>query len=143
MHVNLKVEMATDRDRIAGLPHRTDALAGIDALAAVDQGRAGHVGVEVGAALAFSVDQEVVAVEDWVIAGSQDLAVPHRHERRAAGGNDVKALMGAATVAGGAEFADRAASAVRALDGEDVAEIGDAAVGGGDSGRGRSGRNRS
>ena len=128
MHVDLEVQMATDRDRVAGLPHRSDALAGVDALAAVDQGRSRHMGVEVGAILAFAVDQQVVAVEDRVIAAAQDLAVADGYQRGAAGGDDVEALVGAPAVAGGAEFADRAAAAVRALNREDVAEIGEAAV---------------
>jgi hypothetical protein len=51
--------------------------------------------------------------------------------------DDVKALVGAAAAAGGAEFADRAAGAVGARDREDVAEIGDGTVIGGDPGRGR------
>jgi hypothetical protein len=142
-HVDLEVQMAADRDRVAGLPHRADSLAGVDALAAVDQGRAGHVGVEVGAVLAFAVNQQVVAIEDRVIAGAQDLAVADRDQGRAAGGDDVEALVDATAVTRSAEFTDRAAGAVRALDREDVVEIGDAAVGRGNSGRGRGGRNRS
>lgn len=129
-NVNLEVQVTADRDRVAGLPHRADSLADIDAFAAVDQGRPRHVGVEVGAILAFAVDQQVVAVEDRVIAGPQHLAAPDRYQRRVAGGDDVKALVGAAAAAGGAEFADRAAGAVGALDREDVAEVGKAAVGG-------------
>jgi hypothetical protein len=39
-------QVAADRDRVAGLPHRADTLARIDTLAPVDQGRAGHVGVK-------------------------------------------------------------------------------------------------
>ncbi len=129
MDVDLEVQMAADRDRVAGLPHRADALAGVDAPAAVDQGRAGHVGVEVGAILAFAVDQQVVAVEDRVIAGLQNPAAADGYQRRAAGGDDVKALVGAAAAAGGAELAaDRTAGAVRALDGEDVAVEDETAV---------------
>jgi hypothetical protein len=56
-NVDLEVQVAADRDRVAGLPHGADSLAGVDALAAVDQGRSWHVGVEVGAVLAFAVDQ--------------------------------------------------------------------------------------
>jgi hypothetical protein len=101
------------------------------------------MGIEVGAILAFAVDQEVVAVEDWVIARLQDLAVADRDQRRVAGGDDVEALVGATAAARSAEFADRAAGAVRALDREDVAEIGDGAVIGGDTGRGRRGQDDS
>jgi hypothetical protein len=129
MHVDLEVEMAANRDRVAGLPDEADRLAGVDSLAAVNQRRPRHVGVEVGAVLAFAVDQQVVAVEDRVIAGTQDLAVADRYQRRVAGRDDVEALVGAAAVAGGAEFADRAAGAVRALDREDMTVGGEAAVG--------------
>jgi hypothetical protein len=48
--------------------------------------------------------------------------------------------VGAPTAAGRAEFADGAADPVRALDREDVAVVGDAAVAAGDVGRGRSGQ---
>jgi hypothetical protein len=143
VNVDLEVQVAADRDRVAGLPHRSDSLAGVDALAAVDQGRPGHVGVEVAAVLTFAVDQQVVAIEDRVIACPQDLAAADRDQGRAAGSDYVEAFVGAATAPRGTEFADRAAGAVGALDREDVVEIGDAAVGGGNPGRGRSGRNRS
>jgi len=129
VHADLEVEVAADRDRVAGLPHRADSLAGVNALAAVDQGRPGHVGVEVGAILAFAVDQQVVAVEDRVIAGPQNHAIADRRQRGVAGGDDVEALVGAAATAGGAEFADRTAAAVGALDREDVTVEGEAAVG--------------
>jgi hypothetical protein len=132
--VDLEMEVAADRDRVAGLPHGADSLACVDAIASLDQGRTGHVGVEVAAVLAFAVDQQVVAVEDRVVAGSQDAAVTNRDQRRVAGGDDVEAFVGAATVARGAEFADRAARAVRALDREDVVVIGDGAVAGGEVG---------
>ncbi len=128
MNVDLEMQVAADHDRVAGLPHRADSLARVDALAAVDRRGPGHVGVEVGAVLAFAVDQQVVAVEDRVVAGSQDLAAADRDQRRIAGGDDVKALVGAPTAARGAEFADRAAAAVGALDREDVAVVGGAAV---------------
>src|SRR5436305_1726912 len=120
--------MAADRDRVTGLPHCADSLARVDAFAAVDQGRSWHVGVEVGAVLAFTVDQQVVAVEDWVITAAQDLAVADGDQRRVAGGDDVEALVGAAAIAGGAEFANWAAGAVGTLDREDVAVRGDTAV---------------
>jgi hypothetical protein len=134
MNMNLEVEVAADRDRVAGLPYRADSLAGVDALAAVDQRGSRHVGVEVRAVLAFTVDQQVVAIEDRVIAGAQHLAVAHGHQRRVTGGDDVEALVGAAATAGGAEFTDRATGSVRTIDGKDVAVIGDATVSGSDAG---------
>jgi hypothetical protein len=142
VNVDLKMEVAANADRIAGLPYCANALASVDALAAVNQYRAWHVGVKVGAVLAFTVDQQVVAVEDWVVARPQHLAVAYCDQRRAAGGDDVEALVGAAAAAGGAEFADVAASAVRALDGEDVVVIVEAAVAGNDLGGGGCGEGR-
>lgn len=122
------MQVAADRDRVAGLPHRADQLSRVDALAAMDQCRSGHVSVEVGAVLAFAVDQQVVAVEDRVVAGAQHFAVAHRDQRRVAGGDDVEAFVGTAAVAGSAEFADRAAGAVRTLNWEDVTVEGGGAV---------------
>lgn len=133
------MEVTADADCVAGLPHRADALAGVDALAAVDQGWPRHVGVEIGAVLGFAVDEEVVAVEDRVVAAAKNLAVADGDEGGVAGGDDVEALMGAATAAGGAELADVAAGAVRAVDRKDVVVVGEAAVGVDDPGAGRCG----
>jgi hypothetical protein len=60
--VDLEVELTTDGTGVAGLPHRANSLARVDTLAAMDQRRPPHVCVEVGALLAFAVDQQVVAV---------------------------------------------------------------------------------
>jgi hypothetical protein len=140
--VDLEVEVAADRDCVAGLPHRADLLSGPDSVALFDQGRAGHVCVEVAAVLGFAVDQQVVAVEDRVVAAVQDAAIADRYQRGVAGGDDVEALVGSAAAAGGAEFAGVAARAVRALDREDVVVVGDGAVAGGDAGRGWCGEGR-
>jgi hypothetical protein len=134
--------VAADRDRVAGLPHGADSLSCPDPVARLDQGRAGHVGVEVAAILAFAVNQQVVAVEDRVITATQDAAVTDGDQRRVAGGDDVEALVGAAAAARGTEFADRTARAVRALNREDVVVIGDGAVAGCDAGRSWSGEGR-
>ncbi len=138
--MDLEVEVAADRDRVAGLADGADALALPDPVAPVDRGRARQVGVEVAAPLAFAVDQQVVAVEDRVVAGLEHAAVADGDQLGAAGGDDVEALVGAAAVAGGAEFADGAADAVRALDREDVAVVRDAADRTGDASRGRGGQ---
>jgi hypothetical protein len=61
------------------------------------------------------------------------VAAPHRYQRCIAGGDDVEALVGAAAAARGAEFADRAAGSVRALDREDVVVVGGGAVAAGDA----------
>ncbi len=128
------MEVAADGDRVAGLADGADWLAGVDAFAAVDEGRARHVSVEVGAVLAFAVNQKVVAVEDRVVSRLQDLAVADGDQGRAASRDDVEALVGAAAAAWGAEFADVAAGTVRALDREDVVVIVDATIGGDDGG---------
>ncbi|HEY5054111.1 MAG TPA: hypothetical protein VII45_11955 [Solirubrobacterales bacterium] len=79
------------------------------------------------------MDQQVVAVEDRVIARAQDPAIADGDQFGPAGGDDVEALMGAPTVARRAEFADRATAAVRPLDREDVGVVGGGPVGAGDA----------
>ncbi|HEX4669990.1 MAG TPA: hypothetical protein VH275_08480 [Solirubrobacterales bacterium] len=96
--------------------------------------------VEVAAPLAFAVDQQVVAVENRVVADAQDAAIGDGDQLGPAGGDDVEALVGAAAVARDAEFADGAADAVRALDREDVAVVGDAAGAADDARRGPGGQ---
>jgi hypothetical protein len=70
------------------------------------------------------------------------VAVTHRDQLDAAGGDDVKALMGATAAAAGAEFANGATVAVWTLNGEDVAVVGDTARGAGDAGGSGSGQGR-
>ena len=136
MDVDLEVEVAADGNRVAGLPHRADALAGVDALAAVNQRRLRHMSVEVRALLAFAVDQEVVAVENWVVAGAQDHTVADGDERRAASRDDVESLVRTTTAARRSEFADGTAGAVWAIDRENVIVIRNTAVGDGDASAG-------
>jgi hypothetical protein len=138
--VDLEVEMAADRDRVAGLADSADPLALPDPLALANRRRAGQVGVEIATPLAFAVNQQVVAVEDRVVAGPENAAVADGDQLGLAGGDDVEALVGAAAVTAGAEFADRAADPVWALDREDVTVIGNAADGTGDASRGRNGQ---
>jgi hypothetical protein len=136
--VDLEVEVAADGASVAGLADRADSLARPDALAAVDEGRANHVGVEVAAVLALTVDQQIVAVEDRVIARAQHATRHRRDQGRPAGGDDVEAFVGAAAVARRAELADRSARPVRAVDREDVVEeLGRAIAAGGTGSRGR------
>jgi hypothetical protein len=118
--VDLEVEVTADGAGVAGLADAADMLAGPDALASMDVGGGDHVGVEVAAPLALAVDQEVVAVEDRVIAGTQHAAGRGGDERRVAAGDDVESFVGAAAIARRAEFADVAARPVRALDREDM-----------------------
>ncbi len=118
--VDLEVQMAADGAGVAGLAHGADALAGPDLGTPVDRGGTGQVGVEVGAVLALTVDQQVVAVEDRVIAAAQHPPGRDGDQRRAAGGDDVEAFVTAAAAARGTEFADRPARPVRPLDREDV-----------------------
>jgi len=126
--VDLEVEVAADGAGVAGLADGPDSLAGPDGVAAVDAGRPGQMGVEVAPMLALAVDQQVVAVEDRVVARTQHPAGRRRDQRRAAGGDEVEALVGAAAAARRAELADRAARPVRAPDREDVGVEADTAV---------------
>ena len=121
MDVDLEVELAADGAGVAGPADPTDVLTGPDALAATDGGGGDHVRVEVAAPLVLAVDQEVVAVEDRVIAGAQHAAGRGGDERGVAASDDVEAFVDAgAAFARGAEFADVAARPVRALNREDV-----------------------
>jgi hypothetical protein len=86
------------------------------------------------------VDQQVVAVEDRVVAGIEDPTVAYRDQLGLAGGDDVETLVRAAAAAGSAELADGAAGAVRALDREDVAVVRDTADRAGDASLGRAGQ---
>jgi hypothetical protein len=130
--VELEVEVATDGDRVAGLADGADPLPRPDPLAPMDQRRPDQVGVEVAAVFALAVDLEVVAVEDRVIADVGDPAGGGGDQLGVAGGDDVEPFVGAATVTGRAEFADRPARPVRTVDREDVAVIGKSAVEGDD-----------
>jgi hypothetical protein len=134
------MEVAADRDRVAGLADGADPLALPDALALSDRRRTRQVSVKVAAPLAFAVDQQVVAVEDRVVAAAQDAAVGDRDQLGLAGGDDVEALVGAAVAAGSAEFADGAADPVRALDRENVAVVGNGTDRARNAGGGRSGQ---
>lgn len=120
--VDLEVEVAADGAGVAGCADGADALAGPDSVATLDRRRPGEVGVEVDPALALAVDLQVVAVEDGVVAAARHPAGRGGDERRAAGGDNVEALMRAAAAARGAELADRAPRRVRAVDREDVGE---------------------
>lgn len=140
--MDLEVEVAADGAGVAGLPHRADPLALPDPLALVDRSRARHVGVEVAAVLAFAVDQQVVAVEDRVIAPLQHPAIADRHQFGVAGGDDVEALVRAPARARRPKGADEPPRPVPPLDREDVAVVRDAAVAAGDLGRGRRGQRR-
>jgi len=132
--VDLEVKVAADRDRVAGLPHRAHLLSSPDSVVLVNQGRAGHVGVEVTAVLAFAVDQQVVAVEDWVVTGPEYAAVADRYKWCIAGRHYVEALVGATAAAGSAEFTYRAACPVRTLDRKEVVVIGKTTITGGGAG---------
>jgi hypothetical protein len=137
--VDLEVEVAAGAGGVAGFADAAERLSLPEALATVDGGRAGEVGVEVAAVLVFAVDQDVVAIEDRVEADPAHAAVANRDEPGAAGRGDVEAFVDATAAAGRVELADRAADAVGALDREDVAVEGQAADGAGDPGRSRCG----
>ncbi len=120
--VDLEVQMTADGAGVSGLADRADPLSRPDAVAAPDRRRADHVGVEIASLLTLAMDQQVVAVEDRVIARAQDAAGRDRDQGRPAGGDDVEAFVGAAAVAGSSEFTDRATSPVRPIDREDMSE---------------------
>lgn len=124
--VDLEVEVAADGTGVAGFAHRSDSLAGPDSVATSDGGWVGQVGVKVAASLALAVDQEVVAVEDRVVATAQNAAGCNGNQRSAAGGDDVEAFVDPAAAARSAEFTDVAARPVRSLDREGVVEEGSA-----------------
>lgn len=125
------MQVTADADRVPGLPHRTDPLTGVDAFAAMNQRQSRHVSVEVSAVLTFTVNQQVVAVENRVVSGAEHPAVANRNQRRAAGGDDVEPFMPATTTARRTELTDVAARAVRTINGKDMVTVGKAAVVGG------------
>lgn len=132
--MNLEVEVTAGADSVTGFTYRADPLALPDPLSVVEACLVRHVGVEVAAVLAFSVDQHVPAVEDRVEAAAQHVAVADRDQLGTAGGGDVEAFVDATAAARRVELADRPPRAVRSLDREDVAVIGDAAVAAGNLG---------
>jgi hypothetical protein len=134
------MEVTANRDRVAALADGADPLSLPNPLAPPDQRRPRQMRVEVAAVLAFAVEQQEVAIEDRVVADPQDPTVGDRDQRGAAGGNDVEALVGAAAVAVGTEFADAAPDAVRAPDREDVAVVGNGPDRARDPRRGRRGQ---
>ena len=69
-----------------------------------------------------TVDQQVVAVEDRVVADFTDLAGDGGDQFGPAGGEDVEAFVDPSAVARRAEFTDRTAFAMRPPDREDVPE---------------------
>ena len=138
--MDLEVEVAADRDRVAGLADGADPLALPHPFTLVDRSRARQVSVEVAPPLPFAVDQQVVAIEDRVVPGTEDAAVADGDQLGPAGSDDVEALVSAAAAAAGTEFADRAADPVRSLDRKDVSVVRSAADGTGDATRGRSGQ---
>lgn len=133
MAADLEVEVAADRAGVAAPADGADPLPGPNAIAAIDSRRTDQVGVEVAASLALAVDQQVVAVENRVKAGTQHPTRRRGKERRTAGSDDVEALVGAPPAARDAELADVATGPVRSSDGEGVgAELGGAIAGGAD-----------
>ena len=140
--MDLEVKVAAGPGGVAGFAHLSDPLPLQHPLPPADPRRPQEVGIEVAAPLAFAVDQQVVAVEDRVESPAQNPAVANRDQLRAAGGGDVEAFVDAAAVARCVVDPDRPARSVRALDREDVAEVGDAAVGDRGLGRDRCGKRR-
>jgi GNAT superfamily N-acetyltransferase len=135
--MDLKVEMAAGAGRVAGFADRTDTLTLPDELSPVDTCRPREVGVEVAPLLPFTMDQDVVAVEDGVEPGPQDLSVAHRDELGPASGGYVEAFVDAAAAARRVIFPDRPTYSMRPLNRENVAIVGNPAIATGDLGKGR------
>src|SRR3954471_499484 len=102
---------------VARVAHVADQLPRVDVLVALDQGRVAEVHVRVVDVGAVAVDHEVVA-GPALEAGELDGAAARRHQRRAAGGERVLALVPARP----AEHGRAGAEAVPAADREDVAQ---------------------
>jgi hypothetical protein len=134
--VDLEMEVAADAAGIAGRSHRSDPLTSPDAIATLNRGGQCQVSVEVAVLLALAVDQEEVAVEDWVITGAQHAAGRCRDEGRTTGGDDVEAFVNTAAAARSAKLADEAARPVRPTNREDVIVERRCATTGGNRGRG-------
>ena len=126
--MDLEVEVAAGAGGVAGFADGADPLALPHRLTAPNLRRPREVSVEVAAPLAFAVNQQVVAVEDWVVAPTQDPAVADCDQLRPAGGGDVEPFMDAAAAARGVVLPNRPPQAVRSLDREDVPVISDAAI---------------
>lgn len=127
-NVDLEVEVAADSASVARLPHRADALAGPDTLAAVDESGPRHVGIEVAAVLAFAVDQQVVAVQGRVVAPAKDPSAAHRDQRRPTGSRDVEPFVPPSSIPRRPEFSNGPPRPMRPVHGEDVRVVLDAAV---------------
>ena len=125
--MDLEVEVAADGAGIARVPHRPDPLAGPDPRLPAHPRQPAQVGIEVAALLASAVDQEEVAVEEWIEAPLQNPAAAYCEESRPAGGDDVEPFVGATAAAGRAELADRAPRPVGTENRKDVIAVGDAA----------------
>src|SRR3954468_5479283 len=93
----LEVEVAGGR--VTGLPDDADLLAGLDHRALGDRGARREVRVHVVLVELLVADHDVVA-GGALVAHPLDLGAADRHERRAAGGHDVLALVGMAAASG-------------------------------------------
>ena len=122
--MDLEVEVAAGAGGIAGFADDPNRLALPEPLAAADRGRAGEVGVEIAAALAFAVDQDVVAVEDRVVAGLPDAPIADGYQPGAAASGDVKPFMDPPPIARRMKFPDRPSKPMSPLNRKDVPVIG-------------------
>src|SRR4029077_16916219 len=113
VNVDLDVELAADRARVAGLADLADPLPRPDPLALVDARRVLHVRVHIGPVFFGAVDQQVVAVEDRVVADFPPLAGHRADQFGPTGGEDVEAFVDPPAIARCAKFTDRPAFSVR------------------------------
>src|SRR4051812_33433482 len=98
--MDLEVEMAGGRAGVPGAADVTDDLTDVDLVAALEGRGVNQVGVPVLPPLPQAPDDDVVAVEAWVVGALDDGAGDRRREGRAATAGDVEALMAPAAIAG-------------------------------------------
>ena len=118
--MDLEMQVAADGAGVARGAYCADPLASEDLIAAVDGSRSSQMRVEIAAPLPFPMDEDVVAVEDRVVAGPPYAAAPNGQERCPAGGDDVEALVDPAAAARRPELADRPPRPMWSWNGEHV-----------------------
>src|SRR5919106_1847601 len=91
--VDLEVQMAGGRPRVAGPADVADDLADVDQIAPFERRRADHVGVPVLPPLPQPPDHDVVAIETRVVGALDDRAGGGRGEWSATPRGDVEALV--------------------------------------------------
>src|SRR3954467_15949799 len=127
--MDLEVQVAADSPGVAGLADVADDLADVHQVALLEGRRMDHVRVPVLPPLAQPPNDDVVAVEAWVIGPLHDRARGCGSEGRLASGGDIAALVDTSAVTRSSELPHRPAGPVRAAHREEVAvELGRAGL---------------